>query len=606
MNRTTNNGLTNALVLAAGLAATAAPALAINVTVPRSRSGLQATTQVNKAGGGMLTIGMRGDAPTHDATKQAWIAVWEADSDDRRTNLAGASNQNGFAANHPFLRGNFLGDGVRDFAVDGNAAPAAGHATGVAGIILSTHGTNRGMASRARGVVGLHDDLARVFYAGGGRHPSPTAAADWTQMKASGDWLNAYPANVFNVSTGYANKPNPNFGTPGQLASVPIVQGDLNGSSYPTKLIDFYAHTSDRVMVVAAGNEGTSNGGLLTYPGDNFNGITVGALAQVGATGVAQVASYSSYQPLASNRNGVHIVAPGTQITSANFNHQKANPNFVNIGNGTSFATPHVAGAAAVLWSAAEQGRSGGGVTDKGDSFDNDHKLIKAVLLNGADKIPGSRAGGGGGQPTVWTPGRVDAADATRWLNPLNYVVGAGELNANEAWKTMREASWEGAGDNAKSRFWDIDTITSSTTSIGYRTDLYDDFSLESGHWITSLTATLTWDRHVVNPALAAPGLSDLDLRLQVSLDGGDTWTNLLSSVSVVDSTEHVYLTGLGRQGDGAIYQLLVENYSLAAGITSEEYALAVSYTSIPAPGAAALLGLAGLLAAERRRSREA
>ncbi len=590
-----------ALAALAGVAVSA-DAMAINVSVRRSRSGLASTAMVPKSGGGMVTIGLRGASPTNNVTQQAWVGVWETDSDDRR------GDANGFTPDHPFMR-DFFGDGVRDFAVDGSAAPVnntAGnttdrHAMGVAGIILSKHGTNRGMAHRAQGVVALHDDVGRLFYGQGGRFPSLTAAADWTQYKASGDFLNGYPANVINSSTGYSVKPNPNFGQPNQAATVPVVQGDLTGNSYMSRVVDSYAFTSDRVMVVAAGNAGTSNNGLLSYPGDNYNGISVGALVAVTAnSGTVQVASYSSFQPLANNRNGVDIVAPGSSITSTNAHHQGPAANYINIGNGTSFATPHVTGAAAILWSAGKQGVANDARTDKADAFSHDHKLIKSLLLNGADKVPGSRVGGP--NPANWTPGRVDPGDATKWLNPLNYVVGAGELNTAESWKTMREESFQSVGDMQKHRYWDEDTVTQATSSIGYQTDLFPDFQLDEGHWITDLTATLTWDRHVTNPANAAPGISDLNLHFEYSLNEGATWTRLLASVSTVDNTEHVHLTGLDKQGDDAIYRLLVENAGLAAGVAGEAYAMAVSYRTIPAPGGAALIGLAGLLAAARRR----
>ncbi|MBL8745047.1 MAG: hypothetical protein JNK58_01685, partial [Phycisphaerae bacterium] len=127
------------------------------------------------------------------------------------------------------------------------------------------------------------------------------------------------------------------------------------------------------------------------------------------------------------------------------------------------------------------------------------------------------------------------------------------------------------------------------------------DFVLPAGHWITSMTATLCWDRHVTDETAAAPGLSDLDLRFQYSTDNGMSWLNILSSVSTVDSTEHIFKEGLGSFGPNTIYRLNVEVFSLAAGVMNEPFALAVRYNTIPTPGAMAL-ALVSVFAAGRRR----
>ncbi len=590
MNRSFRFGF--GLALAAG---TTFSASAVVNTVPRALNGLVAAdTLVN----GNFQVGLRGAAVGNpiDVTKQAWIGILEVDSDDRRTTTSGVST-NGFDNTHPALAGTFDIIGSINDAVGDNAVAANGgsHATGVAGIILSRDGTNTGMATRARGVMGLSDDVGRLFYAVPRTKlvPDPAIPADWSQMQASLNYLNTFPSDVINASIQYNNIPT------GAATTRAVVQADLNGAGFPSRMFDKLSFVSDRTFVVAAGN----SGGLPSLAADIYNGIVVGALVQVpGGGGIADlaVANYSGRGALANGRNGVMIVAGGSQVTSTAWNHAGANPDFINIGNGTSFAAPLVSGAAGILWSAGKQAIGAGARTDHNDPFVNNHRVLKAVLLNSARKISVAVQGGGAAVP--WSPGLVDAGDDKRWLRPLNYDVGAGELDTKAAWKQYREANVPNPNGEMTRHFWDNDTnITSNVSSISYQSNLFGNFIVPAAEWITSMTATLVWDRQVTNATLAAPGLSDLDLRFQYTTDNGLSWLNILSSVSTADSAEHIFKTGLASFGANTIYRLNVEVFGLAAGIVSEPFALAVRYNTIPTPGALAL-AFAGVFAAGRRR----
>ena len=101
------------------------------------------------------------------------------------------------------------------------------------------------------------------------------------------------------------------------------------------------------MMVVAAGNDGP-NCSTVVYPPCIYEAAyTVGALF----TGADTIAPFSSRGPVIidqSNRMKPNITAPGTQTRSS----VNTSDDAYGTRTGTSMATPHVAGAVALLWSA--------------------------------------------------------------------------------------------------------------------------------------------------------------------------------------------------------------------------------------------------------------
>lgn len=158
------------------------------------------------------------------------------------------------------------------------------------------------------------------------------------------------------------------------------------------------------VVVAAAGNDGidldADSPTMLVIPAQLEHVISVGATAPFNEQGFDALATYSNF----GFRAGIDLVAPGgdlpaggsildlvlgacshTEVTLA----FRCQTNYVLSGFGTSFAAPHVAGAAAVV---------GSGLGRRAPRF-----RIVQCLLEGADAV---------GPPRIFGAGRLNVAKA--------------------------------------------------------------------------------------------------------------------------------------------------------------------------------------------------
>jgi len=143
------------------------------------------------------------------------------------------------------------------------------------------------------------------------------------------------------------------------------------------------------MMVVAAGNAG-SNCSTVTDPPSIYDAsYTVGALN----TSTDTIASFSSRGPVTvdgSMRLKPDICAPGTNTRSASNSSDTA----YTLASGTSMATPHIAGAVALLWSAHPELKNNPDATEP-ILNDNAVHILSNTCDSGSPKTPNNTFGNG-------------------------------------------------------------------------------------------------------------------------------------------------------------------------------------------------------------------
>ncbi len=107
-----------------------------------------------------------------------------------------------------------------------------------------------------------------------------------------------------------------------------------------TRAADWAAATGI-LVVTSVGNEASSSWQKITFPADADSVLSVGAV-----NSERQYANFSGIGPTVNNRIKPDVVARGLSTTVVNRDGQ------VSVNNGTSFATPLIAGLAAGIWQA--------------------------------------------------------------------------------------------------------------------------------------------------------------------------------------------------------------------------------------------------------------
>jgi subtilisin family serine protease len=281
---------------------------------------------------------------------QAWAAGYTG------AGVTVAVLDTGYDPTHPDLAGRV--GAAQDFTGEGSAVDGHGHGTHVAATIAgsgaASDANRKGVAPGARLIVG------RVLDSSG--------SGDLSWVISGIEWAVAQGARVVSLSLG---------------------AGPSDGTDPVSTAVDTLTEQTGTLFVIAAGNAGP-DAGSVQAPGVATEALTVGAVDKSG-----KLAAFSGRGPrLGDAAVKPELTAPGVNIVAARATGtslgELVDDRYTSL-SGTSMATPHVAGAAALLaqqhpdWRAAQ---------------------LKAALVGSAQPLDGPAIAMG--------TGRVDVAAAVR------------------------------------------------------------------------------------------------------------------------------------------------------------------------------------------------
>jgi hypothetical protein len=249
----------------------------------------------------------------------------------------------------------------------------------------------------------------------------------------------------------------------------------------------------------------------------------------------------------------------GSSSIGPTLDNGRAKPDLTAPSSETSFSTPEVAGAAALLLQAGLRGDGGANTSAAADI-----RTLKALLLNGAVK------------PSDWAP--VGGS-------PLDARYGAGVLNVFNSYRQLTGAKHDyivsttvptgsphpppstPGSVNALSA-WDYNTVSSSSIADGIN---HYYFNLTNGfpNALFTGTATLVWNRQQNRTAIN---------NLALFLYDANSSSLLASSTSSVDNVQQIFALKLpsGR------YDLQVFKRGGSSVSNTETYALAFEFFALP------------------------
>ncbi|WP_152774551.1 S8 family peptidase [Streptomyces spongiae] len=241
--------------------------------------------------------------------------AWAAGYDGKGTKIAVLDT--GVDTTHPDLKDQVIES--KNFTPAADASDKFGHGTHVASIAAGTGAKSNG---KYKGVA----PGAKIL---NGKVLDDTGSGDDSGIIAGIEWAAAQGADVVNLSLGGGDTPE-----------VDPLEAEVDKVSKEKGIL----------FAIAAGNDGEFGEQTIGSPGTAASALTVGAVDDND-----KLASFSSTGPGLDGQIKPDVTAPGVDITAASAKgsviEQEVGENpagYLTI-SGTSMATPHVAGAAAIL-----------------------------------------------------------------------------------------------------------------------------------------------------------------------------------------------------------------------------------------------------------------
>lgn len=351
---------------------------------------------------------------------------------------------------------------------------------------------------------------------------------------------------------------------------------ELNFYTTQSHNFDQYMYDNDDMLiVVAAGNSGYGDAKhTVGSPATAKNIISVGAHHNTGKStpkhglGPSYIADFSSRGPTSDGRMKPDMLAPGKAVLSAGAKPNEVgecDPDKVPGANGksagvlslqgTSMATPVVAGTAAIIRQYFEQGYYPTGVKEERNVVENPSgALVKAVLMNGAQFMRGVDNG----------------VDGVTEIKPYDFNQGFGRL-------ALQYSVYIPGKTDVQLSAWDRQVVyDQESQSYGITIDK------SAGCTHEDLSVTLVWTEPGSSPGCLSCVLNDLDLTVEY---GGKTfYPNNLGRPDRENNAERVIISGVNNGAEVTItvtgsnlmqqYQL----YSLVAtgcfgGVANQNFA---------------------------------
>jgi len=211
--------------------------------------------------------------------------------------------------------------GFYDFTDEGLDffGPEGGHGIAVFSTIAANTSFYKGTATKA------------TYYLMASEENATESPKEMYNLEAALEKADSLGVHVFSASLGYAYFDHSPFD---------LAYKHIDGKSSCSQAATIAARKG-MIVCIAAGNEGNDDWHYITIPADADSIITVGGVTNTGAHSI-----FSSYGPTQDGRTKPEICARASNTYIIDYNGSAIQ------ANGTSFATPIIAGSIASLWSA--------------------------------------------------------------------------------------------------------------------------------------------------------------------------------------------------------------------------------------------------------------